>query len=228
MPRVGVFQCNRKYFNIKSVSLWDKVQDCPCPGVSPRSEKCFWGWQRSWQTARKTWNGDLFLFLSCKQYVTHNLTVVSKNLANLSEHFLAHSFVFCFVWNNKHRRCWHWLCCHCRKHNSSEIQQPWTRWTGVTALHKKRMTDTIYICLGVAETTSILMNNYCSNTDGLRHRHHRETSSEGICGKAVNCFSHRGRCCTSGPGGDGNWKWFIPAAVQRLWVWLSSGSLWFI
>lgn len=78
---VGVFLCNRKYFDIKSVSASYKIKNkiIYVSGLFTKSEKmCVCVWEADRLPNEKK-GKDLFLYLSCKQYVTHNLTVVPRS-----------------------------------------------------------------------------------------------------------------------------------------------------
>lgn len=111
----GVFQCNRKHFDL---SLFQQV-------IRSRTRSslscCFFEIKINCVRKRPTDcqknKKKRFVFISQLQTICDTQSHSSPHdLAKVSEHFLAHSFVFGFVWNNKHSHCWHWLCCHCRKH----------------------------------------------------------------------------------------------------------------
>lgn len=94
MSRVGVFQCNRKYFDLSLVQQVTKsrTRSSLSPDLSKMQKK-----KRVWERQRPTScqeEKSLFFYLCCKQYMTHNLTVVPPRSGKSYRTFFSSQFCF--------------------------------------------------------------------------------------------------------------------------------------
>lgn len=88
MLRVGVFQPNRKYFDLSVFHpvIRSRARSSPSPVVYPKSQEKVCEKDRNRQTA---WKRDF-----CKHYFTHNLTVVFSRSGRCVGTFLSSQFCF--------------------------------------------------------------------------------------------------------------------------------------